>query len=114
MNEAIYRMYIESKKLIARIDACTDEHDEAELNLAADMRLSLAILDEAQPEYKDRYERLIAMQKSLTPEQIDHICWQIGDWYLYWKEQIVVDMKQGTHRLGYAKEQLKEMICGAE
>jgi hypothetical protein len=47
-----------------------------------------------------------------TAEQIDFICWQIGEWYLAWKDGIA--NKDGTHRLGYAKELLKTMICGDE
>ena len=48
---------------------------------------------------------------TFTPEQIDHICYQIGDWYLLWK-RCITDPPGGNHRLGYAKEQLKTMICG--
>lgn len=45
-----------------------------------------------------------------TPEQVDYICYQIGDWYLKWKCNITT----GQHRLGIAKEELKSMICGNE
>lgn len=45
-----------------------------------------------------------------TQEQIDFICYQIGDWYLEWKNKLVVD--GGGHRLGFAKEMLKTMIVG--
>lgn len=45
-----------------------------------------------------------------TPEQVDYICYQIGDWYLKWKANITT----GQHRLGIAKEELKSMICGNE
>jgi len=45
-----------------------------------------------------------------TAEQIDYICYQIGDWYLKWKGNITT----GQHRLGIAKEELKVMICGYE
>jgi hypothetical protein len=48
---------------------------------------------------------------SFTPQQEDFICYQIGEWYLRWKISIA-NFKEGTHRLGFAKEQLKEMICG--
>ena len=44
-----------------------------------------------------------------THEQEDFICYQIGDWYLKWKSCIA--NKDGTHRLGIAKEDLKNMIC---
>ena len=48
---------------------------------------------------------------NFTPEQIDYICYQIGDWYLKWKNNMATG--HGTcHRLGVAKEDLKVMICG--
>lgn len=46
-----------------------------------------------------------------SQEQIDHICYQIGNWYTKWKDHMV-NYDDRTHRLGYAKEQLKELICG--
>jgi hypothetical protein len=42
-----------------------------------------------------------------TAEQVDYICYQIGEWYLKWKNTF-----QTPNRLGYAKEELKIMICG--
>lgn len=50
--------------------------------------------------------------KSLTKEQQDEICAIIGDWYLNWKHGLV-NYDNHTHNLGYAKEVLKEMICGS-
>lgn len=44
-----------------------------------------------------------------TSKQIDHICYQIGEWYLDMKPLL-----EGTHNLGYMKEKLKVMICGEE
>jgi len=44
-----------------------------------------------------------------TRKQIDHICYQIGDWYLMMKPLL-----EGQHNLGYMKEKLKIMICGDE
>jgi hypothetical protein len=51
------------------------------------------------------------MNKSpeFTPEQIDHVCYVIGDWYLKWRDSIA-DFENGTHNLGFAKEDLKEML----
>ena len=46
-----------------------------------------------------------------TQEQKDFICHQIGEWYFNWKEKLI-DYEQKTHKLGYAKELLKTMICG--
>lgn len=56
-------------------------------------------LSEAQYQVKD--------YQPFTPKQIDHICYQIGDWYLMMKPLL-----EGQHNLGYMKEKLKTMICG--
>jgi hypothetical protein len=47
------------------------------------------------------------IQKSLTREQMEFICYQIGDWYLMMKPLL-----EGQHNLGHMKEKLKTMICG--
>lgn len=44
---------------------------------------------------------------AFTSKQIDHICYQIGDWYLMMKPLL-----EGQHNLGHMKEKLKIMICG--
>ena len=46
-----------------------------------------------------------------TNEQKDFISYMIGEWYVAWKNKLV-DYDDKTHRLGYAKEQLKLWICG--
>lgn len=48
-----------------------------------------------------------------TPEQRDWICWQIGEWYVKWKDRLV-NYEDRTHKLGFAKEILKTMICDSE
>jgi hypothetical protein len=53
------------------------------------------------------------MTVGLTTQQIDHICHQIGEWYLNWRD-CMINWEQKTHKLGFAKEQLKEMICGVD
>lgn len=45
-----------------------------------------------------------------TEEQKAWICDQIGDWYISWKNRLV-NYEDKTHRLGFAKEILKTMIC---
>lgn len=45
-----------------------------------------------------------------TKEQEDWICHQIGEWYLEWKNKIT---DRQEHRLGYAKELLKERLCAS-
>lgn len=49
----------------------------------------------------------------LTRCQEDMLCALIGEWYLKWKNQIA-NYDDRTHRLGYAKEELKLWICGDE
>ena len=51
--------------------------------------------------------------KKFTKQQVDFICYQIGEWYVQWKNQLV-DYETRTHRLGFAKEELKTRICGEE
>jgi len=51
--------------------------------------------------------------RKFTKQQVDFICYQIGKWYVQWKNQLV-DYDNKQHRLGYAKELLKERICGEE
>lgn len=48
-----------------------------------------------------------------TQEQKDYICYKIGEWYFSWKERLV-NYEDKVHRLGYAKEILKTMICDSE
>lgn len=47
-----------------------------------------------------------------TTHQIDHICYQIGNWYTLWQDRMWIDDKPNQHWLGRAKEDLKIMICG--
>ena len=49
------------------------------------------------------------MKVQFARQQIDHICYQIGEWYLKMKPLLEVQ-----HNLGYMKENLKTMICGDE
>lgn len=51
--------------------------------------------------------------KKFTKQQVEFICYQIGEWYVKWKNQLV-DYENRTHRLGYAKEDLKTIICGED
>ena len=54
------------------------------------------------------------MSVELTTQQIDHICYQIGKWYIKWQDKMWIEDKPNQHWLGVAKEQLKTMICGDE
>ena len=51
--------------------------------------------------------------RKFTKQQVEFICYQIGEWYVQWKNQLV-DYENRTHRLGYAKEDLKTIICGED
>lgn len=52
------------------------------------------------------------MTLRLTVQQIDHICYQIGEWYIQWERKMRVDGKPNQNWLGFAKEEIKQMICG--
>lgn len=45
----------------------------------------------------------------LDRTQQNAVCYLIGDWYLKWKDKF-----DGSHPLGRAKEDLKEILCKAE
>lgn len=67
----------------------------------------IGVIDQSHPQIREWYVRKKDIIKSFTPEQIDHICYQIGDWYLLMKPLL-----EGQHNLGHMKEKLKIMICG--
>lgn len=108
MSKAIEDWYRATQKLIKGVsDHKTSETDE----MIKEWEEALSTMEVACPGLKENYERRKAVQESFTPEQIDFICYQIGDWYIDWKDR----MATGTgkqHRLGIAKEHLKTMICG--
>lgn len=110
MNDVLFQMYMQTKNLVKKAKGL--EIGSEQRQLVDEWNQAIEILDAAEPNYKTRYDRLVKYQESFTPEQIDFICYQIGDWYLEWKDRLVIDLKKGTHRLGYAKEQLKTIICG--
>lgn len=58
-------------------------------------------------ESSSELEYQIARPAPFTTRQLDHICYQIGDWYLMMKPLL-----EGQHNLGFMKEKLKTMICG--
>lgn len=111
MNDSIFSMYCDIKRMIEQAQK-SELPGAAERELVADWENAIAIFDETSKDYLARYERLKRNQDSFTPEQIDFICYQIGDWYLEWKDRLVIDLEKGQHRLGYAKEKLKTLICG--
>jgi hypothetical protein len=49
------------------------------------------------------------MKPEFTPEQIDYVCYKIGEWYLQWRH-CIADFEAKTHNLGFAKEKLKDLL----
>lgn len=111
MNDSIFSMYCDLKRMLKKASE-SEIKGASERKLIKEWQNAIDVFDIMSKDYADRYERLIKNQSSFTPEQIDFICYQIGDWYIEWKDRIVLDLKEGAHRLGYAKEQLKTIICG--
>ncbi len=112
MNYDVYRMYAHSQAMIKKAEAKPEDLCEEHKTLIADMKLSQAILEEAEPEYKRRYNMEEEMYKSFSQDQINFICAQIGHWYCMWENKMWVEDKPNQHWLGRAKEQLKSMVCG--
>lgn len=58
-------------------------------------------------------EKLVEMKKHLkaapVPQIQEKICEIIDEWYLKWNSRMIDN--HNTHRLGIAKEELKNMIC---
>lgn len=92
-------------------------------NKALDLAISKVILDFAKKhpegnqtffimqavlcEHQSNIEYPTGRMAPFTNRQIDHICWQIGEWYLMMKPLL-----EGQHNLGFMKEKLKTMIIG--
>jgi hypothetical protein len=111
MSDNLFYWYKEMRDRIKRLenDPEADYHEAQEI--LNGWKESIKVIEAGNPEIINRYNRHVAIQDSFTPEQIDFICYQIGDWYLNWKTRITTGDGHG-HRLGFAKEQLKTMICG--
>lgn len=111
MNDTLFQLYCQTKALMKRAQEISKPEEEDRL-LMKDWQHAIEFFDAQSTEYQERYDRLIKNQESFTREQVDFICWQIVDWYLEWKDRLLVDLQKGEHRLGFAKEKLKNMICG--
>lgn len=72
-----------------------------------DMYQASCIMQSVLCESSSELEYQIARAAPFTTRQLDHICYQIGDWYLMMKPLL-----EGQHNLGFMKEKLKTMICG--
>ncbi len=71
MDENIYDIYVKSRKLISDTQKGKADYSDLELNLIADIKLSITLMDEFKPEYKARYN------SSIQPALTD---WKIGKW----------------------------------
>lgn len=100
MNGGLYEIYKKTKRLIKMFDDSNGDNP----HICQDWITVIKIFDELEPGYAKRYDRENVF---FTPEQIDHICYQIGEWYLAMKPLL-----EGQHNLGHMKEKLKIMICG--
>lgn len=74
---------------------------------ADDIVDAIHIIQKVLYESSSEVEYQIGKLTPFTRHQLDHICYQIGDWYLMMKPLL-----EGQHNLGYMKEKLKMMICG--
>lgn len=110
MTKYLYEYYRQTKQRLSIFER-EKENDEIG-EIVEDWKEFIAAIEENHPDIVAQYEREKAIQDSFTPEQINFICWQIGDWYIAWEKKMWVDGKPNQHWLGLAKEQLKTMICG--
>jgi hypothetical protein len=111
MNDALFNWYKATHKMINNAYASPDNSEYIE-DVVNEWVQAIKTMDMACPDLKVRYERLIESQSTFTSDQINFICYQIGDWYIEWADKMWVDGKPNQHWLGLAKEQLKTMICG--
>jgi hypothetical protein len=112
MNKTLFDWYVNSRQNLDRYElekqtAEPHQIDEQIDEMVKGWQEVMEMIDKKYPEIKGRYMRDEEMRKSFTREQIDFICYQIGDWYLMMKELL-----EGQHNLGHMKEKLKIMICG--
>ncbi len=110
MSDPIYDMYARTKRLIkSAFDAepCDDKRSTENLFMIEEWRKIIKYIDQTYPTVTALYDRRQNVIESFTAEQIDHICYQIGDWYFMMKPLL-----EANHNLGYMKERLKNMICG--
>ena len=109
---ALYEWYKNSRDSLARYEQEKQGQEPHELDEQIDEMVKgweevIEIVDKSHPQIREWYMRNQDMQKSFTPDQINFICEQIGEWYLMMKPLL-----EGQHNLGHMKEKLKVMICG--
>lgn len=112
MSKTLYDWYENSRISLARYELEKQGHEPHEVDEEIDEMVKgwqevIDIMDKNHPQIKAWYMRKQEMQKSFTPDQINFICEQIGEWYVGVKQLLEVE-----HNLGFLKEKLKMMICG--
>lgn len=109
MNKSIEDWYRATRKLMD--DANKSDDREKIQHMIQEWQDALETMEAGCPGIKEQYEMRKKVIDSFTYEQIDHICYMIGEWYMDWRD-CITDPPGGVHKLGYAKEKLKSMICG--
>lgn len=111
MSKTLYSWYRNLRNTIRDYESKKDS--DVNENTIDSLLNFLSSIENDHPEVKMRYENDFFIQASFSGPQVNFICEQIGEWYLEWKDKLV-DNELGliTHRLGFAKEELKSMICG--
>jgi len=112
MNNTLYNWYENSRDALNNYELEKQGHELHEIDEQIDEMVrgwqeAIDLIESSYPHVKVWYDRKKEMQKSFTPDQINYICEQIGDWYLMMKPLL-----EGQHNLGHMKEKLKIMICG--
>ncbi len=112
MSNQLFYWYKDMQQRINNVGKINEDVDSDVQKMIEEWKEAIQTIETARPDIKESYERYVTIQKSFTHEQIDFICYQIGDWYCEWEGKMWVDGKPNQHWLGRAKEQLKLMICG--
>ena len=94
-------------ELKAAITQCLWDFSDKYFPMKENFPQSSFIMQSVLCESVTEVEYQVGKMAPLSNRQIDHICYQIGDWYLMMKPLL-----EGQHNLGFMKEKLKTMICG--
>ena len=111
MSDHLFSWYKSTKKRIKVWEENIEDGVEGAKQYHDELVSAIDSMDVIIPSLKERYDRVKAIESTFTRDQINHICFQIGDWYLKWRD-CITEQPGVPHKLGYAKEQLKTMICG--
>lgn len=112
----VYREYVVNRRLRDYTEEYRVKISEDSLSpldgLIYGLNIRIKFIEELHPDYRDRYDAEYAMFNSFTQAQKDFICYQIGEWYMLWKDNMWTGDIPNQHWLGRGKEELKTMICG--